>query len=236
MLMLQANQRQIACDRRGRPLWRVSGLSVATLLLLLVLAACADEGNDRQFANEPVTPAPTEDIPLATPAGASPVAPPRALASPEALVETHGAPKVIYAELGGALWAFDGERQAMVTAGPILAFAASPDGERVAVVTLASTEGGATYGVEVFTGDGERRERIDDVVTLDATGATPVADDGGGVVLSWSPNGERLLLAHKEGYLVDIPLDGEPRVIETRARLAGVTQAECRRAATRSAW
>jgi dipeptidyl aminopeptidase/acylaminoacyl peptidase len=222
MSMLQANQRHVTGGAQRGGWARRLGIAVLAMLVML-LAACADDESGRQFANDPKTPRPTPTAVPGTMTPADEVAPARPAASPQTLVDRRGAPDAGWWLFDGALWAIgDGQPRAVVR-GDVLAFAPAPDGRRVAAVT----ESGGVYRIDIYALDGERVERFDDVLRVPRATATPVAAGAvaSPVMLDWSPQGSRLLLAHASGVLVDVPFDGEPRRIETRVPLERIAQA-----------
>jgi dipeptidyl aminopeptidase/acylaminoacyl peptidase len=183
------------------------------------LAACsAEEEPGPRFANDPV--ATVESTVAGAPGGeavrgsslpaASPVASPAATpVDPAALLRSRGAPGRLYFRSGDELWtiAADGADPARVfRPAPdeaIAAVAASPDGDRVAVLT---------------TGD-PAAERSVSVVVLDATGkvlsrSRALEQSLGGAEglsvgsLDWSPQGDRLLISSPSGGLVALPAGG----------------------------
>lgn len=230
MSRLQANQHQLKrpeltlrslCVRRVLPL-------CLSILAVLLVAACADDDGDRQFATDPRTPKPTEPLAVASPAEMSPIETDMPQASPETLVDRRGSPQTIYAEIDGVLWAFSTEGPRQVTSDAIVAFDASPSGHRVATVTQQQDGVRTRYDIVVLTPDGEVDQRFGEVLTIEAQEATPgtTASSGEDVYLSWAPQGRHLLLAHPSGRLIDVSLDGEVREVETRDALDGLVQAD----------
>lgn len=212
------------CDRFRR--WNLASLVLA---VVIVTAGCADDTENRRFANDPRTPVgePTE---LATPASDITPSAPQALPSPEALVQRRGAPETIYVYVDGALRSVDGDTSQVVVEGDVAAFAASPGGDNVAVVTTDASDASETgYSVTIYTPDGDVAQTFEDVLSVPSDPATPA---GGGdraraeVDLDWAAQGGRLLLTHSSGQLIDIPIDGEPHVIETGASIEGAFRAE----------
>lgn len=205
--------------------------------ILLAATACAEEEDDRQFASDPRTPvaAPTEP---ATPATGGDAVVTTAAASPEALVDRRGAPSTAFADAPGGLWAVDGSGAELVVEGEILAFAASPGGDQVAVAEVDTSDPSETaYSVSIHGHDGAivdtfanvLRDSDNSATPVDGSSATPAGNamsPGPTIDLSWAAQGDRLLLTHSEGYLVDIPLDGEPRSIETTSPIDGALQAD----------
>ncbi len=207
------------------------------LALMLVATGCADDSDDRQFASDPRTPV-EEPTQAATPVTDADSAAPQTLASPEALVDRRGAPTAIYVYADDALRSVDGEDATVVAQADLVAYAASPGGDQVAVVTADSSERSETvYSISIYDADGKLARNFDDVLRVDVATATPGAaaatpnanmTDAGfpAIDLSWAAQGGRLLLTHSAGRLVDVPLDGEPRAIETRSSLVGAFQGD----------
>jgi hypothetical protein len=193
------------------------------LILMVSATACMDDTDNRQFATDPRTPQPTPTEELAEPMGATPAAPAQPLGSPQALVDRRGAPEAVYTIVDGALWAVNESGIAAVTRAP-LASASSPNGHHVAV--LRARDDSDAIDIEIYTPDGELEQAIETVLDLPAQ-ATP--SDGavgeGAISLTWAPQGGRLLLAHADGQLVDITLEGTVEPIETRSSITGVVQA-----------
>lgn len=229
MSMLQANQRHVILGGR-----RVAGSRraswIAILLIVLVLAGCADDEGDRQFANDPRTPNPTATGVTAT-AEPTDAAPPIRTASPEALVDRRGAPDAAWWLSDGAVWLLDDNGPREVLDGGAVAIAPGPGGDQVAVAF--ATGGG--YRVAIFDRDGRQIETFEDVVTTSTAAATPAvtsaspeassAEPGGAISLDWSPQGNRILVGHSSGSLTDIHLDGEIDRIDTRTPLETLEQA-----------
>ena len=228
MSRLQAIHRKSAAPESGTLAVRARRfLFLATMMLVaLLIVACADDSDNRQFANDPVTPRPTATTPLGTPETAAPVEPAAPLASPETLVDRRGAPSVIYAQIAGQLWSFDGDRARQVSTDDVAAYAASPSGLQVAVVTTRYLDAETVFRIIVYESDGDVVHEFEDVLRVGRDSATPVPDFEEAVHLSWAPQGRRLLLSHVSGQLVDIPFDGKVEEIETRTSIAGVIQAE----------
>ncbi len=227
--MLQANQRHVTLGaRRGVRARRAAW--VVLVVVALVLAGCGDDEGGRQFANDPRTPRPTAtESSMPTQPGEIPP-PARPQASPEALVDRRGAPDAAWWLHDGSVWLVGDNAPRAVVRGDALAIAPGPGGHQVAV----ATESGESYRIDIYDRDGKRIEAFDNVLTLPTAGASPVASaspvadaasPARGVTLDWSPQGNRILLGDRSGALVDVGLDGEVDIIETRAPLAGLEQA-----------
>lgn len=180
------------------------------LCVLLLLAACGDESDDRQFANGNETPRATSTAaPLTdgTPMPSSPVA----IASPistEALIAPRGggdlfafaAGDIVYlvhSQQGQIepLWEGDGGR--------VWHAERSPATDETAVL-VSGSEAAANWRVILLDDEGDVRAEI----PIHASGATPrsVPDAvvGGSGGLAWSPDGERLAVAVPTGGLFEI--------------------------------
>lgn len=193
------------------------------ILLPLILAACGSEpsdvGEDRKFANDPVTEqAPTETAEVhedATPVVDAPVV----SASPETLLLVRGTPHTLYTLVHGellSLYIQDGESNTTSIPLPegyrILAFEGSPSGDRVAVLlvsdsnTLVSLAFFHSTGIAIGT----------PVEVLTPAGATPVAGAGepdwGSYAVTWSPQGTNVLVMNSS-RLESVPVAGEPEPI-----------------------
>ncbi|MBA2276797.1 MAG: hypothetical protein H0W06_03455 [Chloroflexia bacterium] len=187
----------------------------AIMLIVTVLLGCAEESSeDRRFANEP---APTEDQPTSTvPATAGDVSgvPTVAVASPESLLSTRGAPNLIYVRVGDALWTLgEGEpRELRMPAGAsVLAFDASPSGDSVAV---AVTMDGSGVSLLVVEANGLVRRTIRDVIpSIDRNAATPPVSptSSPAAVVDWGLQGDTILVGVPDGRLATVPVEGEPQ-------------------------
>jgi dipeptidyl aminopeptidase/acylaminoacyl peptidase len=181
-----------------------------------VLVACGSEAqDDRRFANEPVT----EQPPTATSEPASPVAPTATsapLASPETLLATRGAPDTLYTVANTDLVALtltaDGPETKHITlpdGRPLLAFDASPNGDRVAVLVGPGEE---ADGVVLLLFD-RAGKPVGEARTVLATAATPQAGAAPDAYnVTWSPQGNAMLVAGPS-VLVNVPVSGEPQSI-----------------------
>jgi dipeptidyl aminopeptidase/acylaminoacyl peptidase len=208
---------------RGRlPLFLVAALVAVTV------TACADQDNQRRFANEPqptvdlASLAPTVSPSLPSPVMTPPEAPP--LVSPEALLVARGAPKVFYVQADRTLLAFSaqGGRPAVLLtgdAGDIASFDASPSGDRVAVLLVK----GGHYSTVILDAAGKELARSENLDRLVLGGhATPAAEEEAGRdLIDWSPQGDRLLVTFGTGGIVTVPLRGDPAVILTPQQAPG---------------
>lgn len=207
--------------------WALLGL---VLMVVTASAGCADDSENRSFANDPRTPVeqPTEPATPVTQTGTNAIP---ALPSPESLVRRRGAPATIYIYADGALRSLSGDTWHVVAEGGVAAFAASPGGSHVAVVTSQPTDDSEiAYSISIYSPVGEVTQTFENVirVTLDAREATPPEGDSPErpqVDISWAAQGGRILLTHSSGKLIDIPLDGEPHEIRTATPIAGAFEA-----------
>lgn len=223
MSMLQANQRHVTHGARRGAGWRRVAW-IALLLAALVLAGCADDEGDRRFATDPRTPQPTAARTPSPTAPAEMPPPARPKASPEALVDRRGAPDAAWWLADGTVWLVgDGEPLEIVADGA-LAIAPGPGGNLAAVLSMRDR----AYQIDIYDRDGRRTDTFDDVLRVPAGPASPVASPAApspGISLEWSPQGNRILLGHPSGALIDVALDGGTTEIETRVPLTGLERA-----------
>lgn len=188
------------------------------MALAVALAACsAEEEPGPRFANDPVEPVATTLV--GSPGGevggnsalpaTSPIATPAATPiDPAALLRSRGAPSRVYFLSGSELWTIDAEGTApdrVYRAAPgetIASVAASPDGDRAALLT---------------TGDDPNDPAGVVVVDADARVVVPrrpiprgqTGTDGSAVgTLDWSPQGDRLLVSAASAGLIALPAGG----------------------------
>lgn len=230
MSPIREPQMTVSILRRHRSPKIVSLAIVAGLLV-----ACADESGpleDRRFANEPATRivelATPTDLPRQTPA---PTMPP--LGSPEAMLNVHDAPEIIFVATNGSIDVIDTvnvdqRRSIVVDAAQIIDFASSPGGNRVAVLTKSFTESGAV-DVVVFERDGQEVRRWTDLGELAPAGATPVMSSGGdassGGFITWASEADRLLVSTNGSDLISIEIAGSPQRLSVPARVQTVEHA-----------
>jgi len=198
---------------------------VLVILLPLILAACGTEsgdvGEDRKFANDPVTEqAPTETVAVhedATPVTDAPVV----SASPETLLQARGTPHTLYTYVHGqllSLYIQDGEGLATPIPLPqghrVLAFAGSPSGDRVAVLLM--SDDAASVTLAFFHSTGIAIGTPVRVLTPAGSGATPVGGedepDWESYAVTWSPQGTNVLVLNST-LLESVPVAGEPEPI-----------------------
>ncbi len=92
--------------------------------------------------------------------------------------------------------------------GEVRAYAASPGGDEVALLLAAPAGGGETASVRVLAPDGAEVHRVDKVesaLTGDAARGSARARS-----LTWSPQGDQLLVTFNPGGLVGLRSDGAP--------------------------
>jgi hypothetical protein len=206
---------QVADVRFNRSLWRRVSATAALSLIVVLVAACADNDSERRFANDPI---PTEDLsaqPTLPPAENAPTQTAVAV-TPLALdqiLTTAGAAGHFFVHDGDSLLSvpFDGAAPKeifKVERSSIEAFAGSSNGERLAVVT-ASSEGALTMhlldagGEEIATASLDRYQP-----------GSPVPSSGAGKCrIAWAPTGDRVLVTIPTGGIVEVNEAGELREI-----------------------
>lgn len=191
------------------------------LLLVLLATACGEEGSSdtRRFANErPPTLAPSTAT-AASVAPKTPIPQPPQVRSPGALLATRGAPERLYFADDTKLWAIgangDAPRALLdldAEQGEIRSIAQAPGvaGDKVATLIVREDDGRETARLIFLNGAGEVVRRIDrlEAVFGEDTKVEPIATS-----VTWSPQGDLLLVTFAEGGIVDIPIDGVPKVI-----------------------
>jgi len=195
--------------------YRLRCLSLVLACCIVLVACGTDAQDDRRFANEPVT----EQPPTATTEPASPVAPTATsapLASPETLLATRGAPDTLYTVANNDLVALtltadgpDTQPVNLPNGRPLLAFDASPNGDRVAVLV---GPGGEASGVSLLLFD-RAGKPVGEARTVVASSATPQAENAEDAYsVTWSPQGNAMLVAGPS-VLVNVPVSGDPQPI-----------------------
>ena len=202
--------------------WRPSGWLLVAVLCVGLAACGSDEGSQRRFANQPL---PTEQPPLVTATVSvvppvTPSAPPVSPVAAATLLAAGGGPSIVYMRSGDDLLAFKigsaGPRTIYQAIGAqIRAVAASPTGDRVAVLLTSAPNDPSTASLIVLTADGHLVKRFD---ALDpgarSQGGTPGPGAAGGSdSLDWSRAGDRILVGFSAGGLIAVPLDGNPVVL-----------------------
>ena len=198
---------------------------VALVLAAVLLAACGDDAEQRRFA--------TDEQPsfvAASPsAGATATAatPPTVMAvlSPESLFAGGSAMGSVFLARQDSIWLIDGStgQERLIfeaVRGAPLVLAADAAGERVAILT-GSAQSDDPSTLLVIGADGTALHRMDNVESSfgeAAEAARPVS-------LDWSHDGQRLLAGFRGGGLVDVPLQGEPRVVLGPERLPFLEEA-----------
>lgn len=212
---------------------RVSALRIAAvpaLVGILLLAACSEEAPGPQFANEPApTRQATSTVVIASPA--PPIATPVAVATPSSigdLLSVRGAPDVVYTASDSEVWmiASSGEatRLYQAPAGTrILSFDPGPSSMDVAVLTASREDAAENASLLILDREGAMQRRIED---FGGATATQVAQAGGSVdLVNWSPQGDRVLVAFRDGRIFDVPLgENAPPVPLDLGREAAVLQ------------
>lgn len=206
-----------------RPEYRLR-LASGMIAAVLLLASCGDGGgDDRQFANEPVTREATPEIPTAT-TSSVPTATSVPMASPETLLRTRGAPDTLYTVASGQLVSVtvsedgtDVRPIALPEGQQLIAFDGSPNGDRVAVLTGASPE------LSLLLYDRSGKQLQEPVNVFVGGRGTPVAspvvampdadDEAASSSVTWSPQG-RAVLVVGPASVVNVPVGGAPEPID----------------------
>ena len=209
-------QQGITVNRRSLPR-RVPGWTSAIVLLLILLAACADGDEERRFATDPLPAvAPATPIIFFENAEATPERL-GAVASPEVHLVARGAPRRLYFLSGRELWTVGVLTEpARLLFDPgnaeIRALAPSPSADRVALLIASPTgdSGAETASLRLLAADGRELRRVDDLEAALGSVDAGTARVGG---LSWSPQGDQLLISFSTGGLIKVPHDGEPTLL-----------------------
>lgn len=195
--------------------------AVVGLLIVLLATACGEEGTSdtRRFANErpPTLAASTATVASAATDTPIPQAPP--VSSPGALLATRGAPERLFFADDTELWtigATGADPRALLELndeqGEIRSTAQAPGvaGDEVATLIVREDDGRETARLIFLNGEGEVVRRIDRLESV-------FGDDPEGeqiaTSVTWSPQGDLLLVTFAEGGIVAIPVDGDPEVI-----------------------
>lgn len=188
------------------------------LLLCVALVACADDDGDRRFANEPpptadaaTTPTVSGGVqvtPTSTGSAASPVAVTHLLASP-------GGVSTIVVQVGEDLVVasppWSNPRTIWSAAdGQVLAYAATPAADIVAVLVAGETE--SRVDLVLLGPDGTELRRVED---LGQYGGPPPAPEAttGRYGLDWSPDGAQVLIGLAPGGILAVPRSGDPQLL-----------------------
>jgi hypothetical protein len=209
---------------------------LATCCLLWSCAEEASQPEDRRFANQPST-APPTNVTASTPSAivTAPAAPPQA--SPVSLLNVEGAPRFAFALADDAILVIDTvEPQSVQQIEPpasyrYVAIAQSPAGDQVAALLRPEHVGGRIgYEVVIYNADGSQFERWPNLEVGNPGAATPVSDANGTGVeqasMTWSPQGDRLLLSLGGQDLVGIDIGGQAATIDVPAPVGQVIRAE----------
>lgn len=186
---------------------------VAVVLVTLVLAGCADDAEDRRFANEPI---PTEDL------VAQPTLPPSVIAdrqptvaatplTTEQLLQSAGTATHLWWRSGDSLLAVDiagGEpvRVAELPTAGVLDWKTTPTGDRAAV--LIATDGAILARVIGLDGATVLEAKLASFAS-----GTPVPAGAGHYHVAWSAAGDRLLVSLATGGILDVAADGAVRTL-----------------------
>lgn len=209
---------------------RVIVVCAAVIVGLSACGSTADE-ETRRFANErqPTSVGSTATIAPSTETSAPPTAPP--VVSPGALLATRGAPARLYFTASNELWTVGADGadprpllQLEPGQGQIRATAQAPGvaGETVAALIVLDEDGRETSSVVMLDGAGAEIRRIDDLQAVlgdDAAGAARAAS------LTWSPQGNQLLVTFGGGGVVGVPVDGEPILVLAPSAATGLLAA-----------
>lgn len=185
------------------------------MVIAVGLAACsAEEEPGPRFANDPAATSDPTAFGSAAAAAATPTT--RPFASPVApavdpadLLRSRGAPGRLYFRSGGELWTIgaDGSAPAPVLRPArdetITAVAASPDGDRVAVLLGKAGPAGETASIVVLDAAGEVRSRGGSFDPGPAGGEGAAESS-----IDWSPQGDRLLVSSAAGGILALPAGG----------------------------
>ncbi|MGI8405607.1 MAG: hypothetical protein ACR2OE_12750 [Thermomicrobiales bacterium] len=203
---------------------------VAVIVASLVLTACGGNSSgvkeDRQFASnatsgkheEPtMTPTATTISSQATTAVST--------ASPGILLKTRGAPSTSYVFLNNKIIALSpGSHSATPIAIEIpkgqrlLGYDSSPSGDRVALVTAPKSpaaDGSSPTTLFIYGRDGKQFGSSRALFVLAKVVATPVpgAIPAMQVSVSWSAQGDQILVSSPAGQVVTVPVEGDPQPI-----------------------
>lgn len=190
--------------------------------MLGAIGGCAEERDERRFANDPVA---TNELPTAAAPATPAVRPsPTRPASPVAwtdLLRARGAPSRFYFRSGRELWTLAGDESprrvlAPPTGSELRAVAASPNGDRVAVLLAERNQADERTTLLVLDAAGRELQRVDRLEgVLDQAPDRPSGDEPRARSLDWAPQGGQLLVAFAPGGLVAVPTvgSGEPTLV-----------------------
>ena len=203
---------------------------VAVIATALVLTACGGNTTavkeDRQFASNATSG--KHDEPTVTPTVTTAASQPTTVsstASPGALLKTRGAPSTSYVFLNNKIIALS---SGLHSAAPIaieipkdqqlLGYDSSPSGDRVALVTAPKSparDGTLPTTMFLFERDAKQIGSPRALFILAKTAATPVpgAIPTAQVSVSWSAQGDQILVSSLAGQLVTVPVAGDPQSI-----------------------
>ena len=211
----------------GRRWFRRRALGAGiSLLIAFGAGGCADDDSGRRFANQPVETEVAAVVPTA-PVAQRQSPPPAPAASPIAadqLLRAPGTAETLFAEDDGRLFAYaataPAPRQIFAgNDGDILAFAGSPNGDRVAVLVRSAADAGPVE-LHIVTALGDTVTRVPVGDPADPARATPIGANGSGAYdLAWSPAGDRIAVALAEGGIVEVSDSGEARTLLDASRL-----------------
>ena len=194
---------------------------------------------DRRFANDPSTEIashPTEARPATQPS--RPTSEP--LASPESLLHTRGGADVVFAIVDDSVEIIDsGPNGGIAHVAPeagahFLDVAVAPGGRQAAVLVSATAESGGTkYAVTTYDASGTEVSRWSDLDALAGIDredmATPAAEQEPNPIppgaLTWSSDGQRLLVTLGGSKFVSIDVAGEAVLLDIPVRVQGIRRA-----------
>jgi hypothetical protein len=206
-------------NRNSLPIVRWAVVSVSCVLLV----ACADSDSERRFANDPTLT--QEAVPTATdqPIDVAPETPTSILASPVSITDVLASPggsQVIYYQSGDRIVALAPPWSQPTTVwtaenARIVSFSATANGDLVAILVLSDKSQGQ-LSLEIVDRSGNVVQEVSNVGTIDTDDAE--ADDNIGR-LSWSPDGNQVVVAPPSGGLIAVPRTGDPVELVDPSRL-----------------
>lgn len=182
---------------------RSRALGIASLLLsILLLAACAD------ITEAPLTPQIDRTVPTETFPG-TPAASRTTVNTPPSPVKVPNTRRIYFTK-GGDLWQLpvDNAAAPVVTGRDILAFAPSPDGERVAVAFQEGGDAPRPRGTQfaIIRADSTTELQLKDPDS--GKGSSPAVRS-----LAWSPQGLAVAVARQDGSITVIDASGKVRQV-----------------------
>lgn len=230
------NQSKVTTKMADRSRFSRAATVLALFCAASLLVACgqtSDDEEDRRFANDPSrNQQTTEPVQPPTVAKATPTV--RPLPSPETILRSRGAPRIVYAIVNGAIQSVevdDAEPKAIRIRPPeserFVAIDSSPSGDRVAAVTASTGSSTTVPRLNLYVVDsvGALLQTWPDVIVLDAEPATPVVAGTGAldfdVMVDWGAQGNRIVVAGANGQMASATLEAD---VEAIAAPSGVTE------------